>query len=347
MSGYNPLMIRDFSSFLTTHGWGEAAVDSLPSDASFRQYHRLSDAERGGALLMDAPPDKEDIHAYVTIARHLVSLGLSAPQILALDEGQGFAVIEDFGEATYTRLLNAGAEPLELYELAVDVLAHLHGHSDAARVEAPAYSFDRLLDEAALLVDWYLPAMTGEATAPDVRQSYLDAWRTVFASAPVEMDTLVLRDYHVDNLMLLEGREGAARAGLLDFQDAVIGHPAYDLVSLLEDARRDVSDEMVQSMQDRYRHALPELAQSTLGPWYGILGAQRHAKVAGIFVRLCVRDGKDVYLPHIPRVMRLLARNLALPQLAPVTGWFETHLPDVTQPLPAFDPAVIRTHISV
>ncbi|MBC8241636.1 MAG: phosphotransferase [Alphaproteobacteria bacterium] len=332
--------------FLNDHGWGKAGVTALPSDASFRQYHRLQDGARR-ALLMEAPPDKENIHAYVIIARHLVALGLSAPKILALDEAAGLAVIEDFGEDTYTRLLDGGADPVALYELAVDVLIALHGCDDAASVDAPAYDHNRLLDEAALLVDWYLPAMTGASTPDAVRQSWLDAWQTVFEGASSLASTLVLRDYHVDNLMVLKERSGAARAGLLDFQDAVIGHPAYDLVSLLEDARRDVSDALTQAMQDRYRAALPSLADETLGPWYAILGVQRHAKIAGIFVRLCVRDGKPIYMPHIPRVMGLLARRLDAPELAPVKAWFDEHLPHVTQSLPPLDPAVVRRLVSV
>lgn len=339
-------MAREFRNFLARHGWDKAEVVSLPSDASFRQYHRLQDGAHK-ALLMDAPPDKEDIGAYVMIARHLDSLGLSAPRILALDQEQGFAIIEDFGDSTYTRLLNGGAEPLPLYELAIDALVALHRRNDAVSVDAPRYSVDVLLEEAALFPDWYLPAMTGQITEPTVRQSYLDAWRDVFASAPVDSDTLVLRDYHVDNLMLLDDREGASRAGLLDFQDAVIGHPAYDLVSLLEDARRDVSEDLTQTMQDRYQRALPDRAETTLGPWYAILGAQRHAKVAGIFVRLYVRDGKAIYLHHIPRVMRMLDRNLDKPGLSPVKTWFNDYLPDITKPLPAIISGEVRRLITV
>ncbi len=333
-------------NFLIDHGWGEADVTSLASDASFRQYHRLLDGERQ-ALLMDAPPDKENIHAYVTIARHLKALGLSAPDILALDEAAGLAVIEDFGEDTYTRLLDGGADPVALYELAVDVLIALHGRDDATQIEVPAYDQDRLLDEVVRLVDWYLPAMRGEPTPDAVRKSYLDTWRVVFEGAPDDPTTLVLLDYHVDNLMLLEGRSGLARAGVLDFQDAMIGHPAYDLVSLLEDARRDVPDDLIQAMQNRYRAALPSQANTTLGSWYAILSVQRNARLAGQFVRLCVRDGKPAYLQYIPRVMGLLERGLDAPELAPVKAWFDTHLRHVTQPLPPFDPAAVRRLISV
>jgi len=332
--------------FLKGHGWGNAVVTALPSDASFRQYHRLQAGERR-ALLMDAPPDREDIKAYVAIARHLVAMGFSAPDILALDEAAGLAVIEDFGDGTYTRLLNDGADPVTLYELAIDVLAGLHGQGDAERVEVPFYGQDKLLQEASLLVDWYRPAMTRQSTPDGVRRSYMDAWRAVFDSLPAGPTTLVLRDYHVDNLMLLEGRDGVARVGLLDFQDAVRGHPSYDLVSLLEDARRDVPDDISDAMKNRYRAAQPSLADDTLGPWYAILGVQRHAKIAGIFVRLAVRDGKPVYLPHIPRTMRLLARHLEAPELAPIKSWFDAHMPPVEQALPPIAPEAIRQLITV
>lgn len=334
-------------AFLGRCGWGDAEVEALPSDASFRRYYRL---HRGTdrAMLMDAPPDKEDVRLYVTVARHLVSLGLSAPRIEAADEADGFVLIEDFGDATYTRLLDGGADPEPLYAMAVDVLAAMHGEPRATEVDVPPYDTPALLDEAALLADWYLPAMTGRATVPDVRAAWLDAWRIVFDAMPPARESLVLRDYHVDNLMLLDGRNGVAACGLLDFQDALIGPCAYDLVSLLEDARRDVTEELTRAMRVRYADAVPDVAGPAFDAWYTVLGAQRHAKVAGIFVRLCVRDGKPVYLPHIPRVMRLLAGALdrEADRLAPVHRWFDAHLPDLSAPLPDFDPAAVRALVT-
>ena len=142
--------------------------------------------------------------------------------------------------------------------------------------------------------------------------------------------------------MRLDGREGVAACGLLDFQDAVIGPSPYDLVSLLEDARRDVPDSLAAVMQQRYADALPAVADAAFWRWYAVLGVQRHCKVAGIFVRLCARDGKPVYLPHIPRVMRLIARRLDHPDLRPLARWTAQHLPEPEAPLPAFDPAAVR-----
>ncbi|MEQ8666892.1 MAG: phosphotransferase [Rhodospirillales bacterium] len=312
-------------AFLDGAGWGDAPVEALPGDASFRRYFRLGGEQP--ALLMDAPPDKEDVRPYIRIARHLVGMGFSAPAILAADEDQGFCVIEDFGDATYTRLLAAGHDERKLYDLAVDVLAALHGTENASAIDLPTYDEQRLLDEAGLLVDWYLPALTGEDTPAGVRESYLDAWRSVLQALPPGPETLVLRDYHVDNLMLIDGREGLSSCGLLDFQDAVIGHPAYDLMSLLEDARRDIDDDLRDHLRQRYAAARPEAASPDFEQWFTVLAAQRHAKVIGIFTRLKVRDGKPVYLPHIPRVLGLLRRALRHPALAPVAGWCTDHMP--------------------
>lgn len=334
------------AQFLSGTDWRAAKVTPLPGDASFRHYFRLQDGRRH-ALLMDAPPDTENTATYVLVARHLVSLGLSAPRIEALDQAQGFAVIEDFGEYTFTKLLNDGADEEFLYELAVDALTHLHGEPSAAEIDCPEYNEQALLNEASLLPDWYLPAMTGQETSEAVRESYMEAWQVAIDAMPSFSPTLVLRDYHVDNLMVLPERPGLAGCGLLDFQDALIGHPAYDLVSLLEDARRDVSDQLTIRMRNRYRERVTIEDQAAFDAWYVLLGVQRHAKVAGIFVRLYVRDGKPVYLPHIPRVMALLSRSLASPCLSPVKKWFDEHLSEPTKSLPEFDPAEVRRLINV
>jgi len=329
-------------AFLARAGWEAAERRALPSDASFRRYLRLRRGDGARALLMDAPPGQEDVRPYVTVARALAAMGLSAPAILSVDEPGGFVLIEDFGDATFTRMLEAGAEPRPLYALAVDVLVHLHSAPGATQTPVPPYDEAALLQEAVLLPDWYLPALTGAPTAAAARERYLDAWRTVLRALPPVRESLVLRDYHVDNLMMLEGREGVAACGLLDFQDAVVGPCPYDLVSLLEDARRDVPAALARAMRTRYAERLPGVAGASFERWYTVLGVQRHCKVAGIFVRLCVRDGKPVYLPHIPRVMRLLARGLRHADLAPVAHWFAEHLPAPETPLPDFDPATVR-----
>ena len=313
------------AGFVTSAGWGDAESTPLAGDASFRRYYRLRcGTER--ALLMDAPPTHEDVRPFVTVAEHLRRLGFSAPRVYAQDPAAGFLLIEDLGDATYTRLLARGADETTLYIAAVDLLVALHAHPRATALALPSYDDDALLAEAALFVDWYLPAKLGDARPP--RASYLDAWRSVFARLPPPATSLVLRDYHVDNLIRVADREGIAACGLLDFQDALIGPRAYDLVSLLEDARRDLGAGLAESMYARYLDAFPDLERANFAAWYGVLGAQRHAKVAGIFVRLAQRDGKRAYLRHIPRVLRLLENQLRNPALAPVKEWFDAHLPD-------------------
>lgn len=330
------------AQFLIDAGWGDAVVEALPGDASFRHYFRLRKGKQH-ALLMDAPPETEDTHAYVSIARHLSGMGLSAPIIYAVEMDMGFAVIEDFGDQTYTTLLNQEVDSAQLYALAVDALIELHGNKSATAIDIPDFDTNKLVEETTLLVDWYLPAVTGYSTPQDVRNSYIHAWTSVFERLPSYEPTLVLCDYHVDNLMLLDGKKGITRCGLLDFQDALIGHPAYDLVSLLEDARRDVSDELVCAMRERYSSGIINPFTNDFDAWYTVMGAQRHARVAGIFVRLSVRDGKDHYLPHIPRVMRLLTRALCEPVLSPVKHWFDEHLPAPVAPMSIFNPAHINS----
>jgi len=321
------------AAFLKGADWAGAARRPLAGDASFRRYERLA-LEGRTAMLMDAPPPREDVRPFVAIARHLARLGFSAPRILAEDAEMGLLVIEDLGDATYTSELARGADEVALYTLAVDLLIDLHRNPAAARIVVPPYDDRRLLDEVALLTDWYLPTMRGCETPPTVRAAYLDLWREAFGAARLVPDTLVLRDYHVDNLMVVPGREGLAACGLLDFQDAVIGPVSYDLVSLLEDARRDVPVALARAMVARYLAAFPGLDGVAFAGSCAILGAQRSAKIIGIFTRLFARDGKPQYLHHIPRVWRLLEGDLAHPALAPVRAWFDAEIPSGERSVP-------------
>ena len=229
------------ADFLARTGWSGIAPIPMAADASFRRYFRLADANRN-VVLMDAPPPMEDIRRYVVVADILRRLHLSAPEIYAADTERGFLLIEDFGDDSYTRLLTAGvpvgADETVLYALAIDTLIALHRAVAASGLPAlPHYDEARLLDEAALLVDWYAPSVLGEPLPAEARTDYLARWRAALPLAALASPTLVLRDYHVDNLMLLPERLGVRRCGLLDFQDAVCGPASYDLVSLLEDAR--------------------------------------------------------------------------------------------------------------
>ena len=323
--------------FLTRAGWGGAERRLLAADASFRRYERLS---RAGTrvVLMDAPPPMENVRAFHAIAEALLALGLSAPRPLQVDEAAGLMLLEDFGDRTFTRALAEGAEEASLYRLAIDVLIELHRAwlAGAAGNSAglPPYDDARLIEEAALLPDWTLPALRGAPAPAALRESYVEAWLSVLPPVHKVPDCLVLRDYHVDNLMLVEGRDGIAACGLLDFQDAVLGPVSYDVVSLLEDARRDISPAVVEEMLDRYLAAFPALDRANFLESYAVLGAQRAAKIIGIFTRLSRRDGKDHYLRHIPRVWRLLEVDLAKPVLAPVRAWFDREVPKAERVAP-------------
>ena len=319
----------EIAAFLAAQGLADADRRVLAGDASFRRYDRLTRADGSTLVLMDAPPAHEDVRPFVRVAGHLARLGLSAPKVLARDEAHGFLLLEDLGDATYTRLLADGADEEALYTLAVDALIALHKHSGTVAVPegTPPYDDERLEAEATLLTDWYYPAVVGTALWEIDRADYVERWERLFPVARAVPETLVLRDFHVDNLMLLDGRDGVARCGLLDFQDAVAGPVTYDLMSLLEDARRDIDPGLVARMTERYLSAFPEIDREAFAASWAVLAAQRHAKVIGIFTRLAKRDGKPGYLEHIPRVWRLLERAVEHPALGPLADWLDAFFP--------------------
>ena len=324
------------ADFLAAAGWGRTVPVALAADASFRRYYRIVDGGRS-VVLMDAPPPFEDVAPYVAVADILRRLGLSAPEVYAEDRARGFLLIEDFGDEIYTRLLAAGADAAALYCLAIDTLVALHRGVAAHGVPPlPPYDETRLLDEAELLVEWYAPAVLGAPLPTAAREDYLARWREVLPQAVLPATTLVLRDYHVDNLMLLRGRPDVRSCGLLDFQDAVCGPPSYDLVSLLEDARRDVPAVLRAAMTERYLAAFPDLDPAAFRRSGAILAVQRNCKILGIFTRLWQRDGKPAYLPHIARVWRLIEDDVRRePALRPIADWLDCHLPRATRRAPA------------
>lgn len=321
------------AAFLADAGWAGATPRPLAGDASFRKYFRLIHGARR-AVLMDAPPSIENVRAFATVARHLRALGYSAPDVLAEDLEHGLLLLEDLGDDTYTRRLAAGDDEPALFRRAVDLLIDLHRNSRAVCVAVPPYDDARLLAEAALFTDWYLPAITGRPTANASRAEYLAQWQEAFTIARAVPTSLVLRDYHIDNLMSLPARSGIAACGLLDFQDAVIGPVAYDLVSLIEDARRDMAPQLGETMISRYLAAFPGLDPERFRAAYCALGAQRNAKIIGIFTRLMARDGKPQYLAHIARVWRLLEGDLAHPSLGRLRAWFERNVAPASRVVP-------------
>ncbi|MGB8842358.1 MAG: phosphotransferase, partial [Aliidongia sp.] len=314
-------------------GWGAAVLEALPGDASARRYFRLVAPGRR-AMLMDAPPP-EEVGRFVRIARLLHRLDYSAPLILAADPERGFLVLEDLGDQTYTRAIAAGRDEAALYGLATDLLADLHDRFDPGGApDVPPFSDEAMIEGVGRFVLWFLPAVTGQPVPDDVVAGYEAMWRRVLPIARIVPSSLVLRDYHIDNLMLLDERPGLAACGLLDFQDAMIGPIAYDLVSLLEDARRDVSDEVRRAMRARYLVRRPQIDPEAFDRASAVLGAQRHTRIIGGFCRLWLRDGKPGYLRHVPRLWRLLERSLAHPALGEVEGWMNEHVPAALRRIP-------------
>ena len=323
------------AAFLASHGWAGARPAALAGDASQRRYYRLAEGARR-AVLMDAPPPHEDVRPYIRVAGLLRGLGLSAPEVYAADAERGLLLIEDFGDDLYTRLLAAGADETALYELATEALIALHRAVAAGPVpDLPVYDEERLLADAALFVDSYAAAALGAPLPPAVRADYLASWQAVLPLASLPATTVVLRDYHVDNLMLLRDRTGVRRCGLLDFQDALCGPPSYDLASLLDDARRDVPAELRAAMTERYLAAFPGLDRASFVRSATILAAFRNCRILGVFTRLWRRDGKPGYLAHIPRLWRMIEAAVARePALGPVAEWLDRHLPPPLRGMP-------------
>ena len=335
-----------YRTFLHQRGLDPRSLSPLIQDASFRRYFRLSDTDRP-ILLMDAPLELENVGQFAKIARHLTAVGLKAPEIIDFDQEYGLLLLEDFGDDTFTRLIASGTDDTSLYPLAVDVLIALHSHPDAAAIDLPLYDRNLFIQEALLLTDWYAPVIRNNPTSAEMRHSYISIWQEILDSLPEPAHSLVLRDFHVDNLMRVPPGIGISGCGLLDFQDAVIGPMAYDLVSLLEDARRDINPNLVVSMIQRYHEAMPLLEVENFRRWYHVLGAQRHCKVAGIFLRLLLRDGKSDYVRHIPRVIHLLEQKFDVPELLPLRQWLDFWLPERNQSLPNFEAAAIRRLIGI
>jgi len=308
-------------AFLARHGWAGATVAVLAADASFRRYFRIADGTRT-AVLMDAPPAHEDARPFLALAAHLDGIGLSAPRILAAEPDAGLILLEDYGDCRLTPLLETrhDLEPA-LYATAIDILAQVQHAPPPPGL--PDYDLNELRREVLLFTDWHLPALGIEADPG----GFLDAWNGAFAYAVGWPGVLVLRDFHADNLMWLEGRPGTRALGLLDFQDACVGQRAYDLVSLLQDARRDVSPALETAMIARFLGQTPTLNPARFAASYAVLGAQRQTKILGIFARLWKRDGKPGYRRFMPRVWAHLERDLAHPALLPVARWFEANVP--------------------
>jgi aminoglycoside/choline kinase family phosphotransferase len=361
-------------AFLDGAGWGKATLTALPGDASTRRYARVA-VNGHRAMLMDQPQNAEepacppdatpeqrrslgynaiarlagaDCGRYIATANFLRARGLSAPDIYAADTAKGFVLIEDLGDDLFADALERGSDENALYGTAIDALVKLHIEPAPSLLppDKPLYAYDEtaMIAEIDLVTDWFIPVALGRAAREDEIFEHRELWRSTLRTTLSTAPVFVHRDYHAQNLMWLPGRDGAARVGIIDFQDAVAGRPSYDLISLIEDARRDVSPELGAAMTTRYLDTIKAHGASVNADIYraemAVMAAQRNAKIAGIFARLYKRDNKPRYLGYLPRVWGYLNRDLAHPAMADLKSWYDRVIPeDVRTSPPTKEPA--------
>ena len=348
-------------AFLAQAGWDDAKATALPGDASSRRYYRVRQNGHA-AMLMDQPQNAEaspspptatpeerqalgynatarlagaDCERFIATAKFLRSRGLAAPQIYADDIAQGFVLLEDFGDDLYANVLNGDIDEEVLYCAAIEAIARLHVDPAPPRLSPAAVLYDydltACLAETDLMTEWFMPLALGRAASADEVSEHRALWSEALGTIRPHEPVFVHRDYHAQNLFWLPGRSGADRVGMIDFQDALAGNRSYDVISLLEDARRDVSPELAGAMKAHYLSAMKaqgrELDSDLWTAEAAVTAAQRNAKIAGIFARLASRDGKPRYLSHLPRVWRYLEGDLAHPALADLRNWYDRAIP--------------------
>ena len=313
-------------NFIKAQGWESATLTFLAGDCSLRTYDRLQKPNGDQAVLMDAYGEEERVQEFIEITRLLEKLGCSSPKVMGSDLLNRFLLLEDFSDRTFTRCLKEGMDAKGLYESAVDVLIHIH-KAFSMETSLGVYSEDLMLDHNRLFLQCAYPAIHGKEAPQEAERAWMEAWRGVLKFLGPVPKTLILRDFHVDNLVWLENREGHKRCGLLDFQDALLGPIAYDLVSLLEDVRQEVPADLTELCLRRYLKAFPELSEEAFMAQYAILGAQRVVRIMGVFTRMLVRNKRPHYMRFMPRAWRLLEGGLTHPLLEPVRVWFDDHIP--------------------
>jgi len=311
--------------FLARHGWQNAQAQHLVGDGSVRRYTRLTQGDRR-CLLMDCPPEIS-LTPFLKVDSLLRRLGLSAPEVLASDTEAGFALVEDFGDDTFTRLLGDGADETALYTLAVDLLIELHRRVQPADLAMlPAFDDDRALDGLFRMLDWYWPAIHGAPASETVRGEFESAWRAVLPKMRAVPDSIALFDYHTENLLRLD-RSGIAACGVIDFQDAVQAPVVFDIATLLANDRRAIPDNLRDILIGRYLAAFPALDRDAFMTAFAVKTAHWNTRIVGTFARLLRRDGKAMYQRFMPRVWFLVERYVAHPALEPVADWYRRHLP--------------------
>lgn len=314
--------------FLEDAGWGQSIKSPVAGDASNRNYLRLTKASGECAILMDAPPDRNaSVDPFVKIAQHLRSIGLSAPTVFDQDVKSGLLLLEDLGDRVFASTLAKHPQfETEFYEVAIDVLVRLF-NTDAP-VDLEEMNPKALAKMTEVTFDWYVEDENSKCEKADFFPLFDNILSNILGSTA----GLTLRDFHAENLIWMPGRQGVARAGLIDFQDALVGHPAYDLVSLLQDARRDVPPHLERKMVSRFIDLTGQDSQDFQAA-YCALGAQRNLRIIGIFARLCIHSGRPDYITLIPRVWTYLIRDLQHPSL---TSARDLLLNSLTEPTPEY-----------
>ncbi|HEY2617861.1 MAG TPA: phosphotransferase [Acetobacteraceae bacterium] len=320
------------AAFLDRHGYRAARAEPLAQDASFRRYLRLTGGPRP-AVLMDAPPP-EDIRPFVSIAQYLTGIGVSAPEIFGADEAEGLLLEEDLGDdvvatlidSPYPTLARFAGEGASLFESSVDALITVQ--RAAAPPNLPLWDAVTMVTTAlATLFDWWWPAMFGTTPPEAARGDFATALETMLAPVAAGPVCFVHRDFFAGNLLWLPQRNGIRRIGMLDFQNAAIGHPAYDLASLLQDARRDIPPKLAEHAITYYLARRPELDPAAFRAAYAACATQRHLRIAGQWVRLARRDGRPGYLSYGPRTWRLLQQSMRDPVACPLATVLDRWIP--------------------
>ncbi|HLY78309.1 MAG TPA: phosphotransferase [Caulobacteraceae bacterium] len=350
------------AAFLAANGLGAARREKLPGDASTRLYERLHLADGGRRIFMDQPPSLETkpcppeatpderrrlgynamarlaagrVDAFVACAAFLRGQGLSAPRIIAADPAQGLAVLEDLGDDLYASLISAGDDETPLYDAAVDTLVQLHATAPPDLLQGdgsswPLLTYDSLVLQTGglMFLEWW-PKFVGIAPfSIDAEAEWEAFWAPIRARGEAGASVFCHRDYHAENLLWLPARPAAARVGLLDFQDALRAHPAWDFSMLLHDGRRDVSAEREAACLARYLAARPELDREQFLADYHALGALNVIRILFIFARQVAYFERPKYRALTPRMWGYLERCMtASSELTPLRAWLDAYLP--------------------
>lgn len=317
--------------FLNQQKFKKMDREKLKNDASFRTYERLT-TDRGSFILMDAPPEKEETLPFIKVSKFLRRNELSAPEVIAQDTNNGFLLLEDFGNDSFNNILNGNSELSKelteerIYEKAIDALIYLH-KLPSPDIDLPRYNDAMLLKESTCFIDWYVSVLNEETSTKEMKEEFNLIIRHLMSLSKRFAEVVVHRDYHVDNLIWLNDKVAFRKVGMLDFQDAVIGSPIYDLISLLEDARRDVSPALADKMIKRYLKAFPTYLRKDFNAAYAILGVQRNLKIIGIFARQAAKYKNPKYLSMLPRLWRYIHNDLKHPLLLPLKTWLTKTVP--------------------